>query len=295
MTKNQAVLELLFAACLWGFGFVAAVWALTAYTAVETMVYRFIIATLVGEVMYLVVRGPRLATARADFFRALPAGVFLGGMLLLQTIGLQYTTATKSGFITSLYVVLVPLFNTWFFKNSSHWKSYLLAGVALIGTAFLVNIELQKINVGDIWTLGCAVFAAFHIIYIGKVTHKIGNAFRFNNFQSFWALALSAPWLLTQNSLTFMTDSWKPVVGLFSLGVASSVIAFYLQIRSQRILSDATASMLFLLESPFAALFGFLLLSERLLPLQLAGALIILIASSLQVLWVPATKTIGMK
>lgn len=293
MTKNRAALELIFAGALWGFGFVAAIWALTVFTPFETMVYRFLVATVVGELLYLVLRGPKLSTVFADFKLALPAGIILGGMLLTQTIGLQYTSATKSGFITSLYVILVPLINSWFFRNPSGRRSYMLAALALFGTALLVDVSLNDINPGDLWTLACALLAAFHIIYIGKVSQTLGNAFRFNNFQSFWALMISLPFLLSQKNITYMTDSWQAIAGILSLGIASSVIAFYLQIRSQKVLSDATASMLFLLESPFAAVFGFLILKEQLRPIQIGGAVIILLASVMQILWAPASKTTG--
>lgn len=291
LTKNQAAFELTFAGILWGFGFVAAVWALEAFTPVEILVYRFILATLLGEVIYLVVRGPSFASAKEDFFRALPAGALLGSMLLLQTIGLKYTTATKSGFLTSLYVILVPIINAWFFKSASSWKNYALAGLALLGTFVLMNANLNGMNVGDLWTLGCSVIAAFHIIYIGRISDRVGNAFRFNNFQSFWCLVVLAPLLLWQDKVHFETQRWDPWAGVIILGAASSVIAFYLQIRSQKILLDSTASMLFLLESPFAALFGFWLLQERLSLFQLSGAVIILISAILQILWAPATKT----
>lgn len=291
LTKNRATIELVFAGVLWGFGFVAAVWAMQSFTPTETLVYRFIIASVVGEIIYLVVKGPSLRSAKEDFFRALPAGAILGGMLLLQTIGLQYTTATKSGFITSLYVILVPLFNTWFFKSSSHWRNYGFAALALLGTFVLMDADLAGINTGDLWTLGCSVLAAIHIIYIGKVSGKVGNAFRFNNFQSFWSLVVLAPLLLFQNSITWKVDNLQAWTGVLILGLGSSIIAFYLQVRTQRILTDTTASMLFLLESPSAAIFGFLLLQERLSPFQTAGAVLILVASILQILYDPSSKT----
>lgn len=291
MTKRRAALELVFAGVLWGFGFVAAVWALKAFTPVETLIYRFIIAAVIGEILYLAIKGPRFTTIREEFFRALPAGLLLGGMLLLQTIGLKFTTATKSGFLTSLYVILVPLMNTWFFKSSSTWKNYALVGLALLGTFILMDANLEDVNVGDLWTIGCSLFAAFHIIYIGKISSRVGNAFRFNNFQSFWCLIALLPLLWTQDSVTTHSSDWQAWAGVLCLGLGSSIIAFYLQIRTQKILSDSTASMLFLLESPFAALFGFLLLSERLSLFQLSGAALIMIASILQILFDPATKT----
>lgn len=281
---------MILAGSLWGFGFVAAVWALRAFTPVETLFYRFVLAAVLGEVLYLVIRGPNFTTLREELLRALPAGLFLGGMLLLQTIGLKYTTATKSGFITSLYVIMVPLFNAWFFKSHSSWKNYALTALALLGTFILVDANLTGINSGDLWTLGCSVFGAFHIIYIGKISRKVGNAFRFNNFQSFWCLLALTPLMLMQEKSPMPIDDWRPWAGILALGLGSSLIAFYLQIRTQRVLSDATASMLFLLESPFAAMFGYLILTERLSAFQISGAVIILIASAVQILIDPANK-----
>ena len=295
MTKNRAVLELIFAGVLWGFGFVATVWAMAAFTPTETLVYRFIAATVIGEVLYLIIKGAALRSAKEDFLRAMPAGAILGTMLLLQAIGLKFTTATKSGFITSLYVILVPLFNAWFFKNKSSWKNYALAGVALLGTFILMDANLSGINYGDLWTVACSILAAFHIIYIGKISNKVGNAFRFNNFQSFWSLLILPPLLFMQDHVTWRTSNTEAIAGLLALGLGSSIIAFYLQVRTQRILSDTTASMLFLLESPFAAIFGFFILNERLTVFQTSGAVIIMIASVMQILWDPSSKTPEMK
>ena len=119
------------AGALWGFGFIATVWAMTAFTPVEVLVYRFTVAVVVGEIIYLIARGPTRCSVKEELMRAFPAGFLLSGLMIMQTIGLKYTNATKSSFITSLYVIFVPLFNTWFFKSSSQWYNYLLALVEI--------------------------------------------------------------------------------------------------------------------------------------------------------------------
>jgi drug/metabolite transporter (DMT)-like permease len=159
-----------------------------------------------------------------------------------------------------------------------------LAGLALIGTFILMDASLTDLNVGDLWTLGCSVLAAFHIIYIGKVSNKVGNAFRFNNFQSFWALLILTPLLFFQEKITWHSEEFLPWAGVLCLGLGSSIIAFYIQVRAQKVLSDTTASILFLLESPFAALFGFLLLEEKLSGFQYTGAGIILATAFLEIM-----------
>ena len=291
LTKNRAAAELLFAGFIWGFGFVATIMALEVFTPVETMVYRFIIAAGIGELISLVMGGPSLCPAREDFFRALPAGLLLGSMLLLQTMGLKLTTATNGGFITSLYVIIVPFLNVLLFKARSAWFTYLFAVLALIGTFMLIGGKWDHVNKGDLLILACSFIAAFHIIYIGKNSDKIGNAFRFNNFQSFWCLMVLLPFLPFQDHITLLTNRWLPWLGILSLGLASSLVAFYLQIRAQKVLTDSTASMLFLLESPFAAFFGYLLLKEQLGLWQTLGAVLILAASALQILFSPAKSS----
>lgn len=232
---------------------------------------------------------------KKDFLKALPAGIFLGAMLILQTIGLKYTTATKSGFLTSLYVILVPLINTFIFRTPSSWKNYALAILALFGTFVLMDAKIHDVNVGDLWTLACSLLAAFHIIYIGRVSGSVSNTFRFNNFQSIWALLILSPLLLTQNSFSFHGATALSWAGVMFMGLGASLIAFSIQIRAQKVLSDSTASMIFLLESPFAALFGFLLLSEKLTVFQGFGAIIILAASVMQILWDPSSKNTKMQ
>ncbi|MGZ3768943.1 MAG: DMT family transporter [Bdellovibrio sp.] len=295
LTKNRAALELIFAGILWGFGFVATVWSLQVFTPVETLVYRFMIAFLFGEFFHHAFRGPNFTTIREELLRSLPAGLLLGAMLLLQTMGLQYTTATKSGFLTSLYAIIVPLANALIFKFHVSWKNYVLVALALLGTFILVNAKFDSFNKGDLLTIGCSFFAAFHIIYIGKISNRVGNAFRFNNFQSFWCLLVLLPLLSFQNTITVKSTQWLPWMGIVCLGIGSSIIAFYLQIRTQKILSDSTASMLFLLESPFAALFGYFILNERLHLFQASGALLILLASIGQILLEADAETIAKK
>lgn len=289
--KKRAAFELILAGALWGFGFIAATWAIQSFTPTETLVLRFITASVLGEALYFILRRPKVPSAKSDFLKALPAGALLGGMLLLQTIGLKYTTATKSGFLTSIYVILVPLLNTLFFKTASSWKNYALAILALFGTFILMDAKIHDVNAGDLWTLACSLIAALHIIYIGKVSNSVGNSFRFNNFQSIWALLILTPLLLTQEKVTLHQASGISWLGVLILGMGASLIAFSIQIRAQKVLSDSTASMIFLLESPFAALFGFLLLNERLTFFQGFGAIIILTASAMQILWDPSSKS----
>lgn len=286
ISRRQAVGELVVAGVLWGFGFIATVWALRAYTTSELVVVRYLLAVLAGEFLWWVLlRRPQDAVRgwKGDFRLAIPAGLLLAAFVFPQTYGLKFTTAAKSGFLTTFYVILVPLFNRVFFGAPIAPARYLHALIAIAGALLLMGAEFGNVNPGDVITLICAALAAAHIIYIDRISKKIVDPFRFNTFQSLFAGLGVAPLLLIQDRVTVWTADPLAIAGLLSLALASSVVAFTIQIRAQKVLPPTTASMLFLLESPFALLFAILLLNESLGPLQASGAFLILLAAFLSV------------
>lgn len=287
MTKQRAAFELILAGALWGFGFVAVVWALEVYSPTQVLFLRFIIAFVAGELLRRIIWNsgrffPNWKQAKISTI----SGLFLGLMLLFQTIGLQTTTASKSGFLTSLYVVFVPLLNTVFFKKHLSWQALACLIVSLTGLILILGSPQQGWVVGDFWTLLCALFAAIHIMYIGfqAKTASAMSPLLFNNYQNLAALVLMSL-LLKPEDLNFPSLSLLPTIGLFIVGLGGSLLAFTIQVRAQKFLSDTTASMIFLLESPFAFFFAWIFLGENFSSSQSLGALFILIGS-LSIQWV---------
>lgn len=306
-TPRQAAIELVFIAGLWGFGFVATQWALETWSPLGVLLCRFSLALLIGEGLHLFFLRSRKKVQRSvspateeslrnrDFFLALPAGMLLGTFLMLQTIGLQFTSASKSGFITTLYVLFVPYLNWLVFRKNPPKVILLLGLLACFGTYLLMDMQLETIasdiNVGDLWTLASAVLAAAHIIYIGRIVQKIKDPFRLNNFQSFWALLTISPAMFMQNEIQHSPLADRSLIGILILAGACSVLAFFVQVRSQKVLSDTTASMLFLLESPYAFFFAYILMGDRLTALQGVGAALILGAALVTVVLDSASPT----
>ncbi|MGE0633984.1 MAG: DMT family transporter [Pseudobdellovibrionaceae bacterium] len=269
-----AVIELIFAGVLWGFGFIASVWCLQSFSPLSLTTTRFAIASAVGLLILLIPR-VREGIGNRDFWTAAIPGFMLSATLILQTWGLKYTTATKSGFITTLYVMLVPVFEMFFMKRKLHFMHAPLVFLALVGTAMIVDLKWDGFNLGDLLTLICAFTAALHIFYLGIVSPKIKNSFAFNTFQSIWAslLALGCiPFFEGPHFKGMIPQAW---IGLTSLAFGSTLIGFYLQVKAQRILSPSLSSLLFLLESPFAMIFAILILHEALVGFQFVGAVII--------------------
>lgn len=291
-SRNQAIIEISTASSIWGFAFIAVIWSLRSYTPAEVISFRFFIAFIIGQIIHLILSfrsNNTILIPKAMYFRhlklALGAGFLLAVLLILQTIGLKYTTAAKSGFITTLYVVFVPMIQAWFFKQKSDWQLYLYIGLALLGTYLLVGGNLGAINQGDLWTLACSFVAAFHIIYLDRTVKHASDAVLFNNFQFLWAFAFSLPYLLAQDQINFTYNDSLSLWGILFLGLIAGSLAFLLQVRAQKVLPATTSSMLFLIESPVAMLSGFLLLNEKLGFLQVFGAILILLSSYLTIVW----------
>lgn len=288
ISKSRAIIELLTAGAMWGFGFVATIWALKDYSPIELLVFRYIVAFFVGELVwyFFISKTPKYLNPfkEKNLKEGLIGGFLLAAFMIPQTIGLLTTTAAKSAFITTLYILLVPLLAPLFHHAKTSFWNFILALVALFGTFLLTGASFEHIVVGDFWTLACAVIAAIHILYIDKISEKINDPFRFNNIQALMCLVVTLALIPTQNKVSPITFNFLPWFGILHLALFSTMIAFTIQLRAQKILPPTTASMLFLLESPFALVFGVLILSETVTTTNIIGCIFILAASALTIL-----------
>jgi drug/metabolite transporter (DMT)-like permease len=274
-----AVFELLFATIIWGFGFTATIWAMESTSSIMLSVTRFFGACVLTLPIFYFVKELRTQFSWANFKLAALPGFLLGMTLILQTWGLEYTTATKSGFITTLYVILVPIIEILIIKKRISRLHSLWVALAMIGTGLIVQLQVNELNKGDVLTLICSIFAAAHIALLGVLGPKIKSPFVFNFYQSFWAGTLALVMLPF-----FKVVHWKglnvwALIGFISLTVGSTMIAFALQVKAQKKISASLASLIFLLESPFAMMFGIILLNETLTSLQALGASLIILAA----------------
>ena len=283
--KMRASLELVLAGSIWGFGFIVTIWVLPSIGPLWISTLRFgcaTILTLTGAAFFPSIRA-RLS--REDIRKAFVPGAFLGAMLFLQTWGLKYTSATNSGFITTLYVVMVPLIEALFFKKRISLKLWALILVALFGTALIAKANLGIWNKGDLLTLACALVAAGHILVIDVFASNTHSPLSLNTFQAMWASLICLPAALLFEAHPVWPLPASAFACIAYLTMISTMIAFLIQIRAQRTLVPALASLLFLLESPFSALFSRIFLNESLLPSQWLGGALILLSAILVIIW----------
>jgi drug/metabolite transporter (DMT)-like permease len=186
----------------------------------------------------------------------------------LQQVGLVYTDAGKAGFITAMYIVLVPILGIFRKQKPPKviWFSVLLA---VAGLYLLSCLDAAGINKGDILVLGCALAFAVQITCIDILGLSLDGV-RLNCIQALVVSVLSLPFVLFTESVDVgnLAACWLPLgfAGILSMGVA-----YTLQIQGQKDLEPSTASLIMSLESVFAVLGGWLVLHESMTSVELLG------------------------
>lgn len=268
---------------IWGMGFIAVKWTLLHYSAMESNLIRFLISSCFA--LPIVLFSKSWNVSREQVKGVFLCSFFLFTMLYLQTWGLSYTSIAKSGFITTLYVFLTPLLGMLLFGHRYPLSYWVLILVGMIGIFLLVDMKFDGFNFGDFLTCLCALCAAFHIIAVEKVSPLFQSALIFNCFQIFFvSLMSSVVFLLRHGTIRIaplLDLKSYSLWGFFILSIMSSIVAFTFQASAQKKLPAHIVSMLFLLESPFAALMGYVLLGETLSMTAIIGSGIILLSVAL--------------
>lgn len=275
---SRAVLELVLAGVIWGFGFVVTRWGLDSLPPTWLHASRFLLASALA--LPFVWRSK--AATKQTFRLAMLPGITLSCAILVQTIGLKYTTVAKSSFLTTLYVLLVPIIERFYLKRKLSGLFYGCVTLAVGGTFVMCGgFAVLDFNFGDLLSLLCAVLAAFQIIQIEIIQPRIESAFVFNTFQAVWAGITPLLFAIVFEGFPPPAPTLKGLFAIFYLATFSALIAFLIQVRTQKLLPPSLVSLLFLLESPFALFFGWVCLQETVTLWQGAGCLLILLASSI--------------
>ena len=271
-------LLLLVAAVIWGTTFVAQRVGMDHLGPMTYNAIRFALGALTLAPLLLVLRPngraiPPKSNTRLLLWGGGLAGLALFGGASMQQMGLVYTTAGKAGFITSLYVVLVPMAGLFLGHR---------CGVAVWGGAILAVAGLYLLSVtesftiarGDLLVLVGAFFWAIHVHLIGHLAKRV-NPLHVACIQFIVCSALSLPAavLFEETSLPAIVAAALPI--LYG-GTLSAGVAFTLQVVGQRASPPAHAAIVMSLETVFAALAGYLILDERLRPRDIAGCALML-------------------
>lgn len=273
----QSEILLLLAAAIWGFAFVAQRLGMEHVGPFIFNAVRFALGSLSLIPFLRTAAKPGAEFSQPTMGQMVRGGALAGVALFagasLQQIGIVYTTAGKAGFITGLYVVLVPLLGL-FLKIRPGPNTWLGALCATAGLYFLSISGNLEIAPGDALVLTSALFWAIHVILIGRLSARLGWAgLAFLQFSVCSALSFVAALLTEEIALAGILDAALPILygGLLSVGVA-----YTLQVVGQRRAPPAHAAIILSLETVFAALGGWLILDEILSLRSLFGCALML-------------------
>lgn len=270
----QGSLSLLLATLIWGSAFIAQSVGMELIGPFTFQTFRCGLAVLfLVPLTFLFDKGNLRKWCRNWADPKLWKGGILCGCALfvaasLQQVGLVYTDAGKAGFITAMYIVLVPILGL-FLKRKPPRSAVFSVILAVVGLYLLSCLGVSQINKGDLFLMGCALAYAVQIICVDHVAAEL-DGLRLNCVQALVVTVLSLPFMVltetidTQNILA----CWLPLcyAGILSMGVA-----YTLQIIGQKHLEPTTASLIMSLESVIAALCGWLILKETMTGTELLG------------------------
>ena len=263
MSKQlKGSLSIILATVIWGSTFVAQSVGVDHVGPFSFLSIRCCLA-VIALLLVLLLRN------RKDFLKILtdprlwkagiPCGIALFVATALQQIGLIYTTAGKGGFITTMYIIIVPIFGL-LLKQKPPKTVGISVVLAAVGLYLISGAGFTAINIGDVLMLGCAVAFAVQILIMDRVAGEL-NSMALNMSQALICAVVSGVCALIFDSTTWqgILDCWFPLcwAGIMSMG-----IAYTLQIVGQKSIEPTTASLLMSFESVFAAISGWLLLSE---------------------------------
>ena len=275
VSRRKTVLAdsgLLYASAIWGSTFFLVKSALADIDPVIMVGYRFLLAGLVLLVFLKITRRP--------IFVGLGRAAFLSVILFLlyipQTIGLEYTTASNSGFITGLFVAFVPIFLRVIFRRRPTIMEMLASIISLSGLWILTG-GMSDINIGDILTLVAAMTYALHVLYSDKYM-KAGIDPYVISCQQFLMVGLLSLVAAALFDLPFGIGSTSAGLVVVFLALFPTLSAFVIQMFAQRIRSPLRVSLIFALEPVFAAMFAWTLGGETIVRHRALGGLLIFVA-----------------
>ncbi|MDY4833648.1 DMT family transporter [Frisingicoccus sp.] len=302
MNKTKNTFLLLLTAFIWGVAFVAQSVGMDYVGPLTFNGSRFIIGAifLIPCIAFLDKLKEKENQAAGKNITAAPqnkkvlitggicCGIAIAAASTLQQYGIAYTTVGKAGFITALYIVIVPILGI-FLKKKPRLIIWLSVLLALVGLYFLCMTDSLSFSKGDTLVLLCAFVFSLHIMIIDHFSPMVDGV-RMSCIQFAVAgILCGIPALIFEHpTFSSLIAAWAPVL---YAGILSCGVAYTLQIVAQKNYDPTVASLLLSLESVFSVLAGWVILHQSLSPREIFGCVLVFIAIILVQLPAPKTKT----
>lgn len=274
MSKQlKADIALLLVTIVWGSTFVITKNALDNISTYNFLAIRFLIAFIFSAIIFY---KSMLKLDKKTFYYGSLIGLVLFIGYALQTTGLNYTTASKSGFITGFSVILVPIISTFMIKKLPSLTIIVSVILALIGLGLMTLDSGLKPNIGDLYTLIAALFFALHIVLVGKYTINV-NSINLAIIQIGVVGILSLIFSLFTEAfiLPSSIEAWSSIL---ITGILATSVAFIVQNTMQKFTSATHTALIYTGEPVFSAIFAFVLAGELMTKKAVLGSFLILFA-----------------
>lgn len=281
--KLRGSVCLITAVLIWGSAFIAQSVAMNSLGPFTFLFFRNALAILfliplafVFDLGKCTVQESARKWANPRLWKAgLPCGLALFCAASFQQVGLVYTDAGKAGFITAMYIVMVPLLG--FFVKRKPAKSALVSVVLAVAGLYLLSaVGVSRINKGDLLLMGCAVCYAFQIMGVELFGEGL-DGIRLNCVQVLVTFVLSAVCMAAMETFR-MADVYAAMGAIAYAGILSTGVAFTLQIVGQKDLEPTAASIIMSMESVVAVICGALILKETMNTWEISGCVLMFIA-----------------
>lgn len=270
----KAEFILLFVTLLWGLSFPLIKISLQFISPLFFNLIRFLISLII---FYFISR----KSVNISEYRKLKYGIILGIYLFagftLQTIGLKYTTATKSAFITGSTLIIIPFAQYLILKIRPKPENIAGAVIVVAGLYILSGSNISIPNTGDILTFLCAAAFAVHVVYLNKYS-EYSDLNHLVLGQFFTMVVLSFLFMFIFDNYffegIFMIFNKELILSLIYTSMFSTLISFFLMTKYQQLTTPLRAGIIYNMESVFAVIFAYIILNEVLYFNQVTGIII---------------------
>lgn len=273
MSKQlKADLSLLAVTVVWGSSFVLTKNSLDHLATYNFLAIRFLLAALISGIIFY----KNIINADKNTIKyGILIGVILFTGYAFQTVGLNYTSASKSGFITGFSVVIVPILSAFLLKIKPHKSAVIGVTFAIVGLGFLTLDSSLSLSIGDLYTLICSLMFALHILTVGKYTVDVDSI----------AMAIIQIGVVGILSLFFSFATEKPIfptgsdiwVPMFILSALCTSGAYIVQNYMQKFTSPTHTALIYSGEPVFSAIFAYFVANEVLTKRAILGCVLILV------------------
>lgn len=285
-SKYKGEVNLLIVTLLWSATFVIIKGALVDISSMLFIGLRFLIA---GLILLPIIIRKKLDWKSTNLIPPIILGVILFVGFSTQTVGLKYTSATKSAFLTGSAVAIIPILQLFIEKKKPKTGSVIGVAVVLAGILFLsggnsiitlLNDIATNFNLGDFLTLICALFFAMYVVYLDMLSNRY-NSWMLLIIQigvsAFLAFTMAIFFDLINYEILKINFTYELGLGVLYIAIFATLITTTLQTKYQKLVTPTKAGIVYSFEPIFAALIAFVFLSERITSFGLIGATLIFV------------------